>query len=374
MPSHLIPCSLSAVLLCMMQAPYGRETTAAVVNQDRAKRFISRATEQAAQLLLSAANQNNTLPDIQWDTFPAAIRQHLLQLFQHQGWVNLLGFPVCKKQLPYERPMGLNHYHSFISSNPYYCADWDEDYWVDQITPTPAQHPWIHALQLQQALTEDELLGMSARIPAFQAVLAAGVAASILPERLLLQAKAAASQAPPSTTELFIRHWMQQAGSAVVSSAAGFLTKTLKKPFWRQGVAGGKKSTTLNLQGILAADSTTSTDASLGGGSGGRCYGAITAVGTGDEGSRHGQSVSVCPYGDAQQQTDLTGGAEGLSDAADQHLDLLLAGAGARQAVAAQHVDVAAAGQHYGRQPDLWAAATALQLPTAAAAKDMGSL
>lgn len=355
--------------------PYGRETTA-VVNQNRTHRFISRATEQAAQLLLSAANRNNTLPDIQWDIFPAAIRQHLLQLFQHKGWVNLLGFPVCKKQLPYERPMGLGHYHSFISSNPYYCADWDEDYWIDQITPTPAQHPWIHVLQLQQALTEDELLSMSARIPAFQAVLEAAVAASILPEQLLLQAKAAAIQASLSTSELFICHWMQQAGSAVVSSASGFLTKTLKKPFWRQGVDGGKKGITLNLQGN-SADSTTSTDAAAqtlerGGGSGGRCYGAITAVGGGDEGGRHGQSVSVCPYGDAQQQTDLSGGAEGLPDAADQHLDLLLAGAGVRQAVAAQQADVAA-GQQYGRQPDLWAAATALQLPTAAA-KGMESI
>lgn len=288
----------------------------AATNAGRAARFISRATEQAAQVLLAAANGTNTLPDVQWEAFPAALRQQLLELFQGHGWVSSLGFPVLKKQLPYERPMGLEQYHSFIVNNPHYVVEhWDEsNYWAAEMTPTPAKYPWLHLREMQQALTEDRILSMSARLPAFQAVLQAAVDASILPEQLLRQAEEAAAQALPSTTELFVRHWVQQAGATVSVAARQLLsavsTSTAPAAAGTQLLCGAS-------DGPLRSRCACVED--RGDGSGGRCHSVLTAVGSGDEGGRPGGSLPVLPYGDAQEHgSDLVAGAEGLPDA-DPH-------------------------------------------------------
>lgn len=310
--------------LVYLQAQAANADTAAT-NAARAARFVSRATEQASQLLLSAANSTNTLPDIQWDSFPAAIRQQLLTLFHQKGWISTLGHPILQKQLPYERPMGLSQYHSFITNNPYYIAYWDEDFWVDQITPTPAHSPWLHPRQLQETLTEDQVLSLSAQLPAFQAVLEAAVAASVLPEQLLLEARQAAANSPASTIEVFIQHWVKQAGAAVSATAASILSR--HKGARLVPIPPRRPSSLVSpLFGPLHNPPLTSGFTSggadgvgrvedFGDGSGGRCYGAITAVGSGDEGNRPGGLASVTPYGDAQQQSDLVGGAEGIQNA-----------------------------------------------------------
>jgi hypothetical protein len=310
----------------------GQASDTAATNASRAARFVSKATEQAAQALLSAANGTNSLPDICWDSFPATVRQQLLHLFQQQGWVSVLGFPVLQQQLPYERRMSLNQYHSFIVRNPYFMGYWDEDYWVDEITPTPAQYPWLHPRQLRQSLTEDQILSLSAQLPAFQAVLEAAVAASILPEQLLLQARAGAATTPLSTTELFIHSWVKQAGAAVsaavaasILSAARLAPAAASKRPTSRGPAQMLRSLrfpplgTFRLWAAVADElpDVFSSEEDRGSGSGGRCYVAITAVGFGDEGSGSGRRASVVPYGDAQQpaEADVAGGADGSPDA-----------------------------------------------------------
>jgi hypothetical protein len=323
---------LAAAMCIVIQKCWNKEAAAtaqathhaldkATTNASRAAHFVSKATAHAAQVLLSAANGTNTLPDIQWERFPAVLQQHLLQLFQQHGWVSSLGSPALKQQLPYERPMGLQQYHSFITSNPYYVAHWDEDYWNPQITPTPAQHPWLHPDELQEALTEDQVLTMSAQVPAFKAVLQAAIDASILPAQLLQEAHTAAAKAPLSTAELLLQSWMQQAGSAVSVAAQKLLGQGLSH-------AGRirRKSTALvrlrtrrarfNAEGACAED--------RGNGSGGHWRKVLTAVGSGDEGSRLGRSVQVLPYGDVQQQgAEMAGGAEGLADASELNLEAL---------------------------------------------------
>jgi hypothetical protein len=311
-----------------MQEPEASDKAA--TNASRAARFISKATEQAAQALLSAANGTNSLPDIHWDSFPAAVRLQLRNVFQQQGWVTVLGIPVLQQQLPYEHRMGLNQYHSFIANNPYFIGYWDEDYWVDDITPTPAQYPWLHPRQLQDSLSEDQILSLSAQLPAFRAVLEAAVAASILPEQLLQQARAAAATAPLRTVELFIRPWVKQAAAAVSATSASILSSArlappaANKPPTSSASAQMFRSLRLPPLGTFrlgtgAADGlpyVISNAEDRGSGSGGRCYGSITAVGSGDEGSGSGRRASVMLYGDAQQpaEADVAGGAQGPPD------------------------------------------------------------
>lgn len=312
------------------------QTTAATAatNTDRAARFVAKATEQAAQLLLAAANGTNSRPDVDWEAFPAAIRQQLLALFQQQGWVSTLGFAVRSKQLPYERPMGLDQYHNFIINNPFYMAHFEESYWVDEITPTPAHFPWLHPRQLQQCLlSEDNVLSLCAHLPIFRPVLEVAVAARLLPQHLLLQAQQAAASTPRSTLEVFMQNWMQQAGAAVSATAASILSGrrrtaiTVTKRAARRpssGLASDKYSFTGNLRrtgGIsvsATADASSHVEDTRGDGRGGWSYGALTAVGSGDEGDQSAAAVAVLPYGDAQQQqqpADLVGaGAEGIAE------------------------------------------------------------
>lgn len=290
----------------------------AATNASRAARFVSKATAQAAQVLLAAANGTNTLPDIQWEHFPAVLQQHLLQFFHQHGWVSSLGFPARKQQLPYERSMGLQQYHSFITSNPYYVAHWDEDYWNPQITPTPAQYPWLHPEELQEALTEDQVLSMSAQVPAFKPVLQAAVDASILPAQLLQDAHTAAATAPLSTAELFIQNWVQQAGGAVSVAAQKLLTQGLNHAgrIHRKSAALVRLST----RRVRSKAEGASVEG-RGDGSGGHWRKVLTAVGAGDEGSRSGRSLQVLPYGDVQQHGAEM--AEGLADASELHLETL---------------------------------------------------
>lgn len=345
----------------------------ATTNLSRAQRFLGKATEQAAQLLLSAANGNNSLPDIRWHALPAAVREQLLQLFQQHGWVSVLGFPVLQKQLPYERPMDVARYHSFISSNPFYISYWEEDYWIDSITPTPAQHPWVHLLQMQQALTDEVVINMSAHIPAFAAVLQAAADAGIVPEQLLVQAQKAAAQAhvPPSTTGMFIKHWVRQASGAVAAFAPGLVLVNNNNGAGSSLLqfAGFRVSLRTSQRGGGGKSFADSFLEDTCDGSGGSCYGALTAVGSGDEGGRSGLAMSVVPVNDVQQQAELPAG--GTADGpleAEQLKDLSASGANLtpRQLVVQtkQHTHKAADSYHHRAQPDLWAAASALQVPS----------
>lgn len=298
------------------------QTPAAANNKDRAARFVAKATEQASQLLLAAANGTNSRPDIDWEAFPPAIRQQLLALFQQQGFVSTLGFAVHSQQLPYERPMGLDQYHSFIISNPFYMAHFEESYWIDTITPTPAYFPWIHPRQLQQSLlTEDNVLSLCAHLPIFRPVLEAAVAAKLLPQHLLLQAQQAAASTPPSTMQLFLHNWIQQAGAAVSATAASILSgrrtarAVVKRSARRPGSGGSTSSLTRGISlGVCANTSSHGVEETRGDGRGGWSFGAVTAVGSGDEGDRAAAAVSVSVVGDAQQQSADLLGAEGNTE------------------------------------------------------------
>lgn len=133
------------------------------------------------------------------------------------------------------------------------------------------------------------------------------VAAGILPQQLVQVAQAAATLQPLSTAQLFVRRWVQQAGTVVGIAAMQLLSKS-----------GSRKAQARRTPAVLPVTPQHVIAESWGSGSGGRSYGALTAVGAGDEGSRAGRAASAVLYSDSKKAAGVVRAVEGCTGAEQQ--------------------------------------------------------
>jgi hypothetical protein len=309
--AHVISTAVSYLQqkLCLLQSETDTVTDISRTNASGAERCVQEAREATADALLFAANAHNSKADIAWESFPAVLQAPLFDLFHQQGWITSLGLPVMQQQLHYSLPMDLQQYIAFTCNprNQYFIATWSEHYWFPVITPTPAAYPWVHTRQMQQALTQDCVFTLAARLPAFWPVLKPAVAAGLLPQQLLQVAQESATQQLLSTVQLLVKRWMQQASTVVGIAALQLLSKADSLRVQVRKAAAELPVTPFDMM-----------SESWGSGSGGRSYGALTAVGAGDESSRGGRGVSVVLYSESKKTAGVVHALEGCTDAQQQ--------------------------------------------------------